>query len=208
MTQFENREEAGILLAEKLKEFKNKSSLVLGIPRGGVLVAKKIADQLGLPLDIIAVKKIPSPYSSELAIGAVGPKKTVYWDEELCRTLRVTREIRNKELRIKEKEREERERILRGGKIYNFRNKTVILVDDGVATGATVLVSQKFLKAQKAKKIILAVPVISKETLGNIKQYFDSVITLSVEEEFMAVGQFYRDFPQVTDEEVIDIIKS
>ncbi|OGH18180.1 MAG: hypothetical protein A3F31_00315 [Candidatus Levybacteria bacterium RIFCSPHIGHO2_12_FULL_38_12] len=201
---FTNRQEAGELLAEKLVEFKNKKDvLVLGIPRGGVVVAKIIADMLSLPLDIIVVKKISLPINPELAIGAVGPEKTVYWDEELCKRLDVSREVRRKEMRVKDQERSEREKILRGEKkAPSFRNKTVLLVDDGIATGATVLVSAKYLKKKKVKGLILAVPVISNDTFRGISKYFDRMVFLEVSSEFGAVGQFYEEFTQISDETV------
>src|SRR3989338_2313447 len=201
---FTNRQEAGELLAEKLVEFKNKKDvLVLGIPRGGVVVAKIIADMLSLPLDIIVVKKISLPINPELAIGAVGPEKTVYWDEELCKRLDVSREVRRKEMRVKDQERSEREKILRGEKkAPSFRNNTVLLVDDGIATGATVLVSAKYLKKKKVKGLILAVPVISNDTFRGISKYFDRMVFLEVSSEFGAVGQFYEEFTQISDETV------
>ncbi len=223
---FKDRSQAGLLLAKKLKSIKDKKTLVLAIPRGGVVIAKAIAENLQVPLDLIVIKKIGAPSTPELAIGAVGPPslpsrlgrseadgeagpmKTTYWDEELCQKLGISNRIKNRELRIKEKEREAKEKILLKGKRHkSLKNKTIILADDGVATGATVLAAQKYLKTQKINKLILATPVISKETLSNIKKYFDTIVVLSIEENFMAVGQFYLDFPQVSDEEVIDIIK-
>ena len=176
---FKNREEAGKLLAEHLHAFKKrKDVLVLGIARGGIVVAKEIAKKLKLPLDVVVIKKIGAPNNPELAIGA-------------------------------SLERGKREKVFRKGKKpLDIKNRTVILVDDGVATGATVLCAQKFLKKESAKKIILAIPVISKETYRHISRYFDRIITLSVEEDFYAVGQFYREFPQVSDEEVISFLSS
>lgn len=211
---FENRQQAGELLAERLKRhkqsltaYKKKDTVVLAIPRGGVVVGKVIAQKLNLPLDIIVVKKIGAPSNPELAIGAVGPGNVVYWDNELCQRLGIEKKIQNSEFRIQNKERKSKERILRGNKEpLDIKNKTVILVDDGVATGATVIAAQKALQKMGAVKVILAVPVISKETFNNIKRYFDSAVVLSIEEEFYAVGQFYRDFPQVSDNEVIRIL--
>lgn len=196
-----------MLLAKKLEPFKKKYAVVFGIPRGGIVVAKAVADYLKLPLDIIVVKKIGAPGNPELAIGAAGPKGVVYWDENLCQRFGISERIKSQELGIKNKEREEREKRLRGEKPYDIKDKNIILVDDGVATGATVLAAGKFFKEEKAKKAILAIPVIPRDTLFNIKEYFDRIIVLSIEENFYAVGQFYCEFPQVEDEEVIQLLK-
>lgn len=206
---FINRQQAGELLAEKLKEYRNKDVVVLGIPRGGVVVAKVVADALEVPLDVVIVKKIGAPNNPELAIGAVGPGGVVYWDNKLYRRLGIDKKNRNYELGIMNKEREEREELLRGKrKMVTIKNKTVLLVDDGVATGATVMAAAKYVKKVGAKEIILAIPVIAKDTLLSIKRYFDEVVFLESPEEFYAVGQFYQDFPQVSDEEVVFLLSS
>ncbi len=207
---FRNREEAGELLAQKLVSvIKNEDVIVLGIPRGGVVVAKEIAKRFDLPLDIVVVKKIGAPTNPELAIGAVGPKATVFWDEILCRHLTISVETK-KTLQIeKDKERKAREKLLRGTKpMLQLKGKTVIVVDDGVATGATVMTAQRYLKKEKAKEIILAIPVVSSDTFIILKEYFDNIVVLRVEDYFSAVGQFYQEFPQVEDDEVIKILKS
>lgn len=207
---FINRQQAGELLAGQLKEYKGKKDVVvLGIPRGGVVVAKIVAQALLAQLDVVILKKVGAPSNPELAIGAVGPGGVVYWDNELCKRLRVTRaerlELRSKKLG----ELREREKLLRGKrKMITIKNKTVILVDDGVATGATVLAGAKFLKKMKVGKIILAVPVIAKDTLNHINRYFDEVVFLEIPEEFYAVGQFYQEFPQISDETVIKLLRA
>lgn len=207
---FEDREEAGVLLYEKLSFFlKEKNTLILAIPRGGVVLGKIVSDRSKVSLDILVVKKIGAPNNQELAIGAVTSAGTVYWDRELIRELGITN--REKELLRESKieELKEREKTLRGNKAQTqIKGKTVILVDDGVATGSTVIAAAKYLRKKQAKKIILAVPVISKETLKTIVDYFDDIIVLSIEKNFQAVGQFYQYFPQVTDEEVIKILNS
>lgn len=204
----ESREQAGQLLGENLAQYKGRPDVVvLGIPRGGVVVAKAVAQALGAPLDVVVIKKIGAPNNSELAIGAVGPMGVVYWDNKLCRRLGVNQNEKLKMKNEKLRELEEREKLLRGKKGYaSLKNRTVIVVDDGVATGATSLAAAKFIKKMKAKKIILTTPVIAKDTLIDIKRYFDEVIFLEAPEEFYAVGQFYEEFPQVTDDEVIQIL--
>lgn len=207
---FKDRKEAGQKLVQKLQLFKGKDNVIIfGIPRGGVVVAAIVAEKLGLSLDIVVVKKIGAPGNLELAIGALGPKNTVYWDKDLCVRLGVNK-VQSSKLKAQIlKERKEKERTLRGErKPLEIKGKTVILIDDGIATGATVLCALKFFRQEKAKAVILAVPVIAKETFNNIKRYFDKVVVLSSEENFYAVGQFYQDFPQVEDEEVIRILNS
>lgn len=216
---FKNRTDAGIMLAKKIIKkvptqvgipFRGKNNMiVLALTRGGVVVGRAISDFLDLPFDILVVKKIGAPANSELAIGAIGPKNSIYWNKDLCRDLGVTSKDKLELKKQKEKERREQEKVLRAGKkALDFKSKVVILVDDGVATGATVLAAYKFLKKEEAKKIVLAVPIISKYTLIDIKRYFDTVLTLKVKRDFMAVGQFYEYFPQVTNEEVIAILNS
>lgn len=205
---FEDRQQAGFLLAQKLEKFAdNPKVLVLGMARGGVVTAKIIATFLSASLDALIIKKIGAPGNEELAIGAVGPKSTIFWNKDLIKMLRVSGEEKEKLSILKEAERNLQEKLLRGNKPLAILGKTVILVDDGVATGASVLVALKFLKKENAKKIVLAVPVISTGTLGYIKRYFDIIITLKTVRDFGAVGEFYKDFPQVTNEEVIKLLQ-
>lgn len=206
---FSNRQEAGELLAQELKEYGNKKNvLVLGIARGGVVVASEVARKLHVPLDILVIRKIGAPHNPELAIGAVGPRKTAYWDEELIAKLGVDKKIKNQQLRIKLREQREREKTLRKGrKSLNVSKKVIILVDDGIATGSTVMCSQEFLRKEKAHKIILAVPVIARDTLREIIAYFDDIKTLEIPREFHAVGEFYEEFPQIEDKDVIKLLR-
>ena len=144
---FTNRRQAGQLLSAKLSRFTGKDTLVLGIPRGGMLVAREVAKLLQAPLDALVIRKITLPQNPELAIGAVGPANTVYWDSSLCRQLGVERKIKEERLKVKEDERNKREMLLRGSKPYpTMSNKTVLVVDDGVATGATSIAAAKFIK--------------------------------------------------------------
>lgn len=207
---FKNRVEAGRLLSEKLHSFRNKRNvLIMGITRGGAVIARELKAKLNLPLDIIVIKKIGILTNPELAIGAVGPKKTVYWDDDLCFRLHVSEKEKNKFLKLKNKERINLEKYLKKERhARNLKNKIVILTDDGIATGSTILCAQKYFRRQKVKKLILATPVIAKDTLRNINKYFDDVIVLEAPEEFYAIGQFYKDFAQVSDKEVVKILKN
>lgn len=204
---FEDRKSAGFLLAKRLEKFANrKDILVLGLARGGVEVAKIVSIFLGSPLEALVVKKISAPSNPELAIGAVAPGGAVYWNKEVIQRLGIKPSIAERLRKGKENERKMQERIIRGGKPLEISGKRVILVDDGVATGASVIAAAYFLKKEKASKIILAVPVIAKDTYRDIKKYFDLLIVLKKKEEFYAVGQFYKDFPQVTNEEVKSLL--
>ncbi|MEK7534722.1 MAG: phosphoribosyltransferase family protein [Patescibacteria group bacterium] len=206
---FENRKDAGRKLALKIKKtIGNNGYSVIGIARGGVVLGKIIADCLNVSLHILVIRKIGVPSNKELAIGAVGSKKIVYWDEDLIKRLKVSDTYRLSALKEKAREVENLEKIFSiNKKGLDFRDKRVILVDDGVATGTTVLCAHKILKMQRSKQIILATPVISKESFKNIRKYFDKIIVLEKPLRFWAVGQFYREFPQVEDEEVIKILR-
>ena len=205
MTLFKNRNDAGKKLAEKISNtLKDKDAIVLAIPRGGVIIGKEISDKIGCPMDVIISKKITPPSSPEYAIGAITHDGTIYqsqnWD--------MFSNEPNFEGEVNKKRQEVARRLeeYRGSSNYNFDNKTVILVDDGIATGATVIVLLKWLSNQNISKLILAIPVIPPDTLNKIKPLVDSVIALDIPNEFSSVGQFYDEFQQVSDEEVMTIL--
>lgn len=204
MKIFKDRQSAGKLLADRLKD--TKADLVLGIPRGGVVVAAKIARDLKLSLDIVVTRKIGAPGQEELALGAVDPDGEVVWDHELLKQLEL--KIENLKLKIEDEmeELKRREQLYRQGRgTLDVSGKTVILTDDGMATGATTLSAVKYLKRHGAK-IILAVPVASQEALGRAKNEVENSVVLETPEYFQAVGQFYHQFEPVTDEEVIQLL--
>lgn len=204
---FRNRQEAGQILAQKLKDFKGKDVIILGLARGGVVVAWEIAEDLQAPFDVLVVRKIGAPGNEELAIGAVGPDKTVFWEEALCRGLGVDENYKKKILEIKAKEREEKEDLLRQGrKALLLKGKAVILVDDGIATGATTQAALFWIKSQKPQKVILATPVAPPEVVEKLRPQVDKLICLKIEPDFWAVGQFYEEFSQVEDKEVKRIL--
>jgi len=208
VVMFEDRVDAARKLCVKLKKCKgSKNTIVVGLTRGGVVVAKVISDSLRLKLKALVVKKIGAPGNSELAIGALVSAKDVYWNEDFVKELKVT--DWEKEYLVAQKEREIRqlEKELKiKTKPFEYKNKNVIIVDDGVATGATVVAAAKYLKRNKAEKIILATPVISSDILRDISKYFDTVIFLKSVADFYAVGEFYRSFEQVSNEEVARIL--
>lgn len=204
---FLNRQEAGKRLASKLDKVKRGVDAVIAIPRGGVVVGKVISLLLGIPLYALVVRKIGAPPNPELAIGAVGPNDTVYWEEDIIKTLNIDKRQIDKLLETTREVLAEREKRL-GIKMPHVFGKNVILVDDGVATGATVVAATLALKNLGVDKIILAVPVISKRTKRQLSPNFTKIVSILTPKDFQAVGQFYQEFPQVEDEEVKEILNS
>lgn len=207
---FTDRDEAGKKLAEKVAfEVRSQKGIVLAIPRGGIVIGRYLSQKLNLPLDILVTKKIPAPGNPELAIGAVGEGGIVFFDEILCQNLCVTEVYKKKIVEEKRKELESKQNFFRKGKPpLDLKDKTVILTDDGVATGATMLAAVKVVKKQKPKELIVAVPVVALDSLKKLQEEADKVIYLEAPEMFFAVGQFYQNFNQVSDEEVIRILNS
>lgn len=204
---FESREHAGEVLAKLLKSYRHaKDTLVVGIARGGVVVANVISQKLSLPLHVLVVKKIGAPGNAELAIGAIGPDKTLYWDRELIQKLSLSQKALKSLKLEKQKEQEEKEKELHIPKM-DIVGKAILLVDDGVATGATVQVAQMYFKKKGAKEIILVTPVISKDVYSRMRQMFHDIIAPEIGSNFRAVGQFYQKFEQVSDKEVIQYMQ-
>lgn len=205
---FEDRIDAGTRLSEILTgKVELENGIVLGIARGGVVLARVIADNLGLPLDVLVVKKIGAPEYEELAIGAVGPMDTSYFDEKICGSLGISEDLKKELLEKKILERDEKELELRGNnEKMDLTGRKVLVVDDGVATGATVIVAARSVKKMGGTLVYLAVPVIAYDTLEEVGEEYDEVFYLEAPAEFSAVGQFYNNFPQVTDEEVKEIL--
>ena len=204
---FRDRFEAGELLANKLLAYKNDpNTLVVALPRGGVPVAAVIAKRLHLPLDIFFVKKIPSPYNPEAAIGAITENKDEFINERAIMMLNVSRPyIEEQEQALLQKMRQKRA-------LYNkpripVEGKRVILVDDGVATGASMYLAAKALKKEGASEVVIAVPVAPPDSIALLKEAADEVVVLDIPADFMAVGQFYQDFHQLDDEEVMELLR-
>ncbi len=201
----QNRKIAGQELAKKIsKILKKEKPIVLAIPRGGVIIAEAIAKQLDCSMDVIISKKITPTNSPEYAIGAITHDGIIfhgqYWDN-FSHEPNFNDEVNKKKLEVKR-----RLEKYRGNTNYKFDNKTVILVDDGIATGATVFVLLKWLSEKKVNRIILAVPVIPLHTYEEMKPLVDTIIALEIPTEFYAVGQFYKEFDQISDKEVIEIL--
>jgi len=206
---FKNRQEAGQKLAEKLKEFKSqKNTIILALPRGGVVTAFEIAKELNLPLDLVIPRKIGAPDNEEYAIGAITETGEGIFNQEAIDSLSVSKEYLDKKVAAEKKEATRRLKTYRQDRpALNLKNKTVIIVDDGIATGLTMRAAIKSVKEKKAKKVIVAVPVSAQDSLKIIEKEVDQVICLDAPLFFGAVGAFYRDFGQTTDEEVIELMK-
>ncbi|HAA89693.1 MAG TPA: phosphoribosyltransferase [Peptococcaceae bacterium] len=207
MVVFADRSDAGKRLAEKLLKYKGEHLLVLGIPRGGVIVAAEVAKALKAPLDVVIARKIGAPFNSELAVGAVAPDGSVLYDEKMLSYFGIDKGVFENQIAAEVAEIERRLRLYRGEKEgFNCADKVVILVDDGIATGFTVQAALRFLRKQQPKRLVLAVPVIPRDTAARLNEVVDELVALLIPDVFYAVGQFYRDFRQTTDQEVIAVL--
>ncbi|MDI6630804.1 MAG: phosphoribosyltransferase [Bacillota bacterium] len=205
---FADRTDAGRQLAESLAGRAYPGGLVLAIPRGGVVVGAEIARALQLPLDIIIPRKIGAPHNPELAIGAVTQDGTAIFNEALLAQFYLSPEEREHLISTAVAEIDRRMRLYRGDRPpVSWRDRTVILTDDGIATGFTVVAALRSLQKAGPRKIILAVPVAPPDTLERLRSEVDELVCLLAPEFFMAVGQFYRHFDQTTDAEVIALLK-
>lgn len=203
---FRDRQDAGQQLAARIKEYKFKDPIVLGLARGGVPVAYEIAKALQAPLDVLVVRKLGVPWNPELAMGAVAPGAQVL-NEELIKQLGISHFELDTLIRLKEEEVNQRIHLYRGDRPYlELKNKTVILVDDGLATGSTMKVAVHAVRSLQADKIMVAVPVGPPDTVYELKSLADEVICLYEPYGFMAVGGYYLSFSQTSDEEVIRLL--
>lgn len=204
---FRDRKEAGQRLASELKGYQGaEDTMVLGLPRGGVIVAYEVAQELGLPLDIVAPRKIPAPGDEELAIGAVSVDGDGVFDQRMIETFGVSKEYLEEAIAEQREEAKRRLKVYRGDRpALDLKGKTAILVDDGIATGATMRVAIKHVKAQGAAKVVVAIPVIAKDTLEKIEA--DEVVYMDAPLMLGAIGQFYENFEQTSDEEVIELME-
>jgi putative phosphoribosyl transferase len=205
---FANREEAGQLLAERLKEYAGRSGvIVLGLPRGGVPVAFEVAQRLHLPLDVFVVRKLGVPGFEELALGAIASGGVRVLNEDVVRSLPNAPELIAGVMARELAELERRERDYRGARAApEIRGQIVILIDDGVATGATMRAAVAALRQGGAARIVVAVPVGASDTCDELAELVDEVVCLMAPAWFHAVGQFYEQFSQVSDVEVRELL--
>ena len=208
MAYFANRVDAGKRLTSELKNNVGKNAIVLAIPRGGVVVGYEIAKALNLPLDVIIPRKIGAPDNPELAIGAMTQDGTIILDQNLVSYIGVSKDYIKEESERQKKEIERRLKLYRGNEPYpKMQSKDVIIVDDGIATGSTMKAALASVKNRGAKTVTIAVPVGPPSTIKELKKQADKVVCPYTPEYFQAIGQFYVDFEQTTDEEVIQLLK-
>ena len=193
---FTDRTQAALALCKRLEHFRGTNPLVLGIPRGAVPMAKIIAEHLNGDLDLVLVHKIGSPENPEYAIGAVSESGIIYGKKPVGKLAQS-----------------EIEKLIQRRKVYSPlrtqidpKNRTVIIVDDGIATGSTMLAAVLTLRNQGPKKLIIATPVVAKDTLKLFTNRVDEIVALETPEELFSISQFYDDFPQVTDDEVLSAL--
>jgi len=205
---FPNREEAGRLLAGKLEKYAGRNDvIVLGLPRGGVPVAYEVAQRLGVPLDVFIVRKLGVPGFEELAAGAIASGGVRVLNEDVLRALPKADQIIESVTEKETAELERREKSYRDDRpAPELRDRVVILVDDGLATGATMRAAVKALRQRRVAKIVVAVPVGPPDTCREFEDEADETICASAPEFFQAVGQYYEDFSQTSDEEVRDLL--
>lgn len=206
---FENRAQAGRILAAQLAEYRGRPEvLVLGLPRGGVPVAFEVAQALGVPLDVFLVRKLGVPGHAELAMGAIASGGVRVVNQAMLRSLRISPQQLDAVIRAEEAELRRQERVYRGDRPPpDVSGRTAILVDDGLATGATMQAAVAALRSAGPKEVVVAVPVAPPETCAELEVEADRVVCALTPEPFYAVGAWYRDFSQTSDDEVRELLR-
>jgi len=206
---FEDRTQAGRLLGEALAEYAKRSDVVvLALPRGGVPVGFEVARMIDAPLDIMLVRKLGTPGQEELAMGAIASGGVCVLNSDIVAVIDISQEAIEAVAATERKELERRERAYRGNKPPPaVENHCLILVDDGLATGASMLAAVSALRQRKPASIVVAIPVAPSDTVQRLKQEADDVVCLATPEPFSAVGRWYREFPQTSDDEVRSLLE-
>ena len=204
---FRDRNEAANLLAKKLNPYHGQHPLVLAIPRGAVPMAKIIADMLDSDMDVVLVRKLHAPGNPEFAIGAIDETGWTYLADYADQLVSDPAYIENEKTAQLEVMRERRNSYTPIRPPLDPKDRIVIIVDDGLATGSTMIAALHAIRAKHPQKLICAVPVAPAETLAKVAPYADEMVCLDTPEQFYAVGQFYQSFPQVSDEEVVELLK-
>lgn len=204
---FLDRDDAGKKLAGKLEKYKDEDAIVLAVPRGGVIIAYETIKRFGYKWDLIIPRKIGAPHNKEIAIGAVSSDGTYFVNDYYVSGLGITKEYIEQEVSEQVNEIKRRLKEYRGSEdLPELKNKTVIVIDDGIATGFTILAAIKSIKKHEAKKVVLAVPVSPRETYEEFKEIVDEFVCLYIPQDFYAVGAYYNNFAQVEDDEIFKII--
>lgn len=204
---FKNRQDAGEKLAIKLEKFKAENPIILAIPRGGIVTAYETIKKFNFKWDLIIPRKIGAPYNKEIAIGAISVDGTYLLNQEFIDLLNISNEYIEKEVFEQTEEIKRRLVKYKGNESFpDVKNKTVILIDDGIATGFTIKAAIKSIRKHDPKKIVLAVPVAPQNTITELEKIVDEIICLQIPSEFHAVGIHYKNFEQTTDDEVFNIV--
>ena len=205
---YKDRKDAGAKLAERLKEYKESPDvLILGLARGGVVLAAEISRILKLPFDLVMTRKIGAPFNPELALGAISETGKGYFNESLIQALGVSKTYLEETIQTEKKEAARRLTLYRKERpAPSIKGKIVVLVDDGIATGATMMAAALSAQSEGAKKIVVAIPVAPPSSLEFLDPAVDQIICLKPTEDFMAVSQFYEIFHQVEDGEIVTLL--
>lgn len=208
MQKYQNRREAGLILAEALSHFKDQHDLiVLALPRGGVPVAYEVAKALHAPLDVYIVRKLGVPGHHELAMGAIAPGGITVFNQDIVDHMRISREEINAVIATEMAELNRREAVYRGSRPFpSLANKTVIIIDDGIATGATLKSAIKAIRQQHPTKLIAAVPVADVNITHDFQTLVDEFVCPLIVDNLQAVGLWYNDFSQTEDAEVHELL--
>lgn len=205
---FRNRQEAGRLLGLQLLEFRGKGAVILGVPRGGIIIARELAELLQADLDIVLSRKLRAPMQPELAAGSLSESGNVFYNDTVLYSLGINRDALEEEREIQAAEILRRKKTIRAilPKI-EIKNRIVIVTDDGIATGATIEAAVWSVRQENPAYLVVAVPVGPYEAVQYLATGADELVCLCTPSDFMAVGQFYREFDQVSDEQVLDILR-
>jgi len=204
---FKDRQDAGYQLAQKLLKFKSENPVIVALPRGGVVTGYEVAKILDAPLDVMIIRKLGAPFQPELGIGAIAPNDVSILNLDAIKFLGISKNEMEEIIRRETIEMHRRIKLYCGDfPQLNLSGKTVIIVDDGLATGVTAGVAVLAIKHMVPEKIILAVPVSPVDTANKFREEIDEFICLQEPPDFFAVGQYYYNFDQVTDEEVISLL--
>lgn len=204
---FTDRMDAGKRLAAQLETLSGTETVVMGLARGGVAVGAAVAEALGLPLGVLVVRKVGAPNQKELAIGAVGETGVRHLDDHLVRITGASASYVQAEIEREVREARRRQALYRQNRTSTVRGRTAIVVDDGIATGATALVGLLTARDLGAAHVILATPVASRQAVQTLAPYTDSMTVLATPDPFIAVGMYYSHFDQVSDGEVIHLLE-
>lgn len=209
MERYRNRQEAGRKLALKLARYANTPDLlVLALPRGGIKVAYEVSEALNGELDLFLVRKLGTPFESELAMGAIAEGGIVFLNDAVVNYLSISEEIIDQTAERERKELARRQKLYRNGRLPpRITGRTVLVIDDGVATGATMKAALKAIRRKEPSVLVAAIPVGAQSSCEELKSEADEVVCLSMPEPFMSVGYWYEDFEQVEDNEVTELLQ-